>query len=428
MQDKKIKIMKINSIGSIFILLMLIVILQSMNIVPFYYLTTYIVAIFWIILVSFSCSNKNIKNSVTKFSRVIVLFAVPWLVFILDNIFLYISGIAKNDYLKSSFIQIMFMPITIMFALSLCITFKNKTSRYLIYSFIIGYIMIVVYSFSMGGPLVVINTIINLLTGDEGINYFEVSSDLIYALGIFFVYYLFNKNVSELKDVKESKHLCFVLIFIFLGLKRIQILAMIAVIVTSLIFKIFSYKRRLIQIIQNVVCMLFGIFAFFYVSLIQNHELSLFLWKQGINTMGRIQMYDYMANYFDFSNKYLGQGYNFSNFTLVNSGYTYTLHNDVLKVFIDLGFWIFLFWIVYSLFIQRFIIYKKYGKKAEMIYFLMTVYMFVLYFTDNAINYFITQTTYIVLVTMSVTKNNKYGKESLRRYNYDEEGIYKCGQ
>ena len=399
MRYGKIKMMKISAIGGIFLFLMLMVVLQSMNVVPFYYLTTYILAICWLMLIVIISSNMNIRNNFRTYSKIIVLFAIPWIIFILYNVFLYSSGTVVNDYMKSSFIQIMFMPITILYALSLCIVFKRKASRYLIYSFIIGYIMIVIYAFVKGGPLVIVNTIMSLLTGEDGINYFEVSSDLIYALGIFFVYYLFNKNIFELRDIKESKHLWLVLIFIFLGLKRIQILAMIAVIVISLVFKVFSYKRRLIQLIENIVCIIFTIGAFFYVSIIQNHELSLFLWKQGVNKMGIIQMYDYMATYFDFSNKYLGNGYNFANFTLANAGYMYTLHNDILKIFIDLGFWIFLLWIIYSLFIQRFVIYKKYGKHAEVVYFLMTIYMFVLYFTDNAINYFITQTAYIVLTT-----------------------------
>ena len=123
-------------------------------------------------------------------------------------------------------------------------------------------------------------------------------------------------------------------------------------------------------------------------------------------------MWDYISHFYSMQLMFLGNGYSFCNLILERdrpytfNGHVYALHSDALKMYVEFGFIMFLFWLVYNLYIVTNSLRKKYGSRVSNIYWIITAYIFVLYLTDNPINYYITQTIYIVVMLQTVNISN----------------------
>lgn len=110
------------------------------------------------------------------------------------------------------------------------------------------------------------------------------------------------------------------------------------------------------------------------------------MYKSGINSMGRLNVWNYFSEYYSFSPYYLGIGFGGVKNLLntYNSEFFGRLHNDILMYYIELGFWGFLvyfssfFSIFYRMIKQRKINYSK----AVLLVILIT-YTYLCYCTDN---------------------------------------------
>lgn len=387
-------------LGLVFILTMTIAEIHQAGIINMYYLTSFIIALFWIgvgILGYIKNDNSNdysIKD--IKFYLKTLLF--PWLVFILYNLFLYFSGNGEMKFIKSSFVQIMFTPIIIMASCSIFYIFRENLIRYLLYTFALNYIIVLVFQLINMGPDGFITGFISLFSGNSVGNPFETNSDLNFSLGLLAIYYFGNNFVITRK---EKKHFICMILLILLGGKKIAYLGTAVVICMCILLKKIreaTFKRltKIISIFMIIIC-------FVYVFLLLDGTLSLYLNNHEVNTMGRIKMYDFVAQYCHFGLDYVGKGYSFSNLILENNSYKYVLHNDILKIYVDLGIYMFSFWLIYNFFVLT----KKVSKycsgnwKLGHLVWYMTLYLFITYSTDNTLTYFLTQTIYCVILLSS---------------------------
>lgn len=410
MKVKKISNVKIriNNLGMLYVLTMIYAELFQAGIIGGYYLTAFIIALFWFALgmihyVSFGDRNNFFRNE----KKIIWLIMFPWLIFILYNIVIYTYGVAYYPFIKSSFVQITWVPIIIMGAVGSYFIFGKNLLRYFLYSVFVSYIVTLIYEFCIMGPSEFVSGILTIFTGNSIGNVFEVNSDMVLGLGLLGIFY-FDTYIKERKGYQN--HRLIIILLVLLGGKRIEWLALAGIMLISFVTGFILEKRR--NVLQNLISGIILIGAFVFIYLILNGLLSTYVYMYGINAMGRIKMWDYISQYANFSWNYLGQGYSFSNLMLEQSkvhtymGHIYTLHSDILKIFVELGFLVFLFWNIYYLFIFPKKVRKKYGYKVSNLSWFLVVFLFVLYFTDNAINYFITQTIFCYVIFEAVRLEN----------------------
>ena len=125
----------------------------------------------------------------------------------------------------------------------------------------------------------------------------------------------------------------------------------------------------------------------------------------GINTEGRTDFYSIMSQVMSLSPTYLGRGLGFvSNYIKsisfgANGTVTTTrMHNDLLMMYIELGFFPFLIWIYYIIISQTIYFFRKYGNRCGLLYFVLMLYLVVTYATDNTIYYFMTQSAFCTIL------------------------------
>ena len=73
------------------------------------------------------------------------------------------------------------------------------------------------------------------------------------------------------------------------------------------------------------------------------------------------------------------------------------VHNDILKIYINFGFFGSLIWYVLNLVYFPVKFMEKYGKKVATIYMALILYLFVTYLTDNTESYFVCQVALLLI-------------------------------
>ena len=126
---------------------------------------------------------------------------------------------------------------------------------------------------------------------------------------------------------------------------------------------------------------------------IHNSKLEILASQYNINFMGRLLTYNYVTEqYSNFSLFFPGIGFGHIDEILVdlveqNFRINYvpviSLHSDILRMYIGVGFIVFGLWIIYQCYIRTNMINKHFGLKSAQIYMCLTLYIFILYLTDN---------------------------------------------
>ena len=111
--------------------------------------------------------------------------------------------------------------------------------------------------------------------------------------------------------------------------------------------------------------------------------------KAGINTSGRVGIYNAVDEFYEFSPEFLGNGIGFLTYQLNSSmkiGVA-SIHNDFLQHFIDLGFWGYIIWLL-SMILLRVRYFGAKGKvENAIIAFMLVLYLVIASTTDNTMNY-----------------------------------------
>jgi hypothetical protein len=111
--------------------------------------------------------------------------------------------------------------------------------------------------------------------------------------------------------------------------------------------------------------------------------------EAGIDTSGRVVIYNAVDKFYEFSPEFLGNGIGFLTYqlsTYMNVGVN-SVHNDFLQYFIDLGFWGYILWLI-SMTLVRVCYFGARGKTENAVMTLaLTVYLVIVSSTDNTLNY-----------------------------------------
>lgn len=239
--------------------------------------------------------------------------------------------------------------------------FSEKAVDYTFYALAINYVF---------------NIFVSIIKNDSGL--LEVHSVTL-TFGMLILYYLlFNK---------DRKKLIISTVFFLLGFKRIAIIAIPLAILT---YAMVNKKPNKVKIIINMLAILTFATSFIYIYIIRSGFLDVLVLKFDINTMSRIQAYNYFNSYYTLSPDYWGTGVGFVMMHLKGLGQELhsigDLHNDILKMYIELGFFGFFGFFINMIIFQTNRLLKMHYK-VGIIYFTILIYTLILCFTDNILRY-----------------------------------------
>lgn len=247
--------------------------------------------------------------------------------------------------------------------------------------------------------------------------YLEVH-DVTFALAFFLLYFLYNFNEQKRQRIIS---IVFCIAFIYLGFKRIQLAALLLIVLMAIFVSQKSKKNMHYWINLFTVVML--LVSLSYVWLIDSDILAKLSENYGINFMGRLKVYAEMSKYFDFTLSLWGGGMSYGRKIgerLVENGViSFTGHSDILLSFMDYGFVGFFLWLFFICHTVPQKMNKSIEPKVARMWLFFTLYAIITYLTDNTSYYFAFQTSYMVVMFHVV-----YDSKMKRLQNSTNEGKY----
>lgn len=392
--------------GFVFFILLSIAEMHQAGVIGIWYLT----AVFISLLIAFyaSINYLNKCNAIRCCEKIYIepvrILIFQWIIICGYNILLYCFGVGQISLMKSSLIQMSLPGVVLLGGWGFFYICRNNALRYLKYSIFANFLIVLIFKLFQMGISDFLSGILSVFSGMSLGNPLETNADAVFAVGLLFLY-MCQQRFFEKKPLLLKVFL--MMLLIFLCGKRSQYLALFVLGVFSFLTDWVSEKKLYrFEIVASIV--MIGIY-YGYIFLMDKGILSAFLYAQGVNGMGRLQMWDYVAQFLEFSPTFMGHGYSFSTLMLENNriwtykGAAYSLHGGILGFYNDMGFILFGAWMIFNLIIVPKIFRKKYGYNIMNLYWSLTIYLFILYLTESSINHFITQTTYIVILLHAIS-------------------------
>lgn len=209
--------------------------------------------------------------------------------------------------------------------------------------------------------------------------------ELAFCLGAYIIYMAYKPR----KDIIYFILLFFSLFCFLAAFKRIAFIAIAIALLIGYILKFIAhYNYKTAGILVTIISLVLIVLLIAYIALIKMDAFE-FLEKAGINTSGRVEIYNAVDKFYEFSPDFMGHGIGFLTYqlnTFMNVGVA-SVHNDFLQHFIDLGFWGYIIWL-FSMTLVRTLYFGRKGKTDNAIISLMlTLYLIIVSTTDNTMNY-----------------------------------------
>lgn len=398
---------KQKKIELIYILCFSIAFLTRMGKSEINYFIKYIIALLWIGIAFFKLWKSDFKlveneDNIKFYFR---LFFIPYIIMCVYNVFLFATNRAEIITLGRSISYIVTMIITIASVFATTYLLKKRTLICTIYSMFLSFLIVIIFNICTDASGALKGIIDSFLSNANAVNYFEVH-DLTFAFGLILLLYIFRLNKFEDKNLKI---IIGSVVVILMGFKRIQIISIIIMIIYIAIIKIIKedMAKKLVKITG------ISLFAacILYVWIIKVGILENIINDIGVNTMGRIYFYKWVSTYAEFKLNFLGVGLGTTSklMDVYTKWPVATIHSDILRMFVEIGFIGFILWLWYYLIYSYDSIYKLFSTKVAITYFILTMYLYLLHFTDNTVSYFATQYVYmIIIISTSNKENNKY--------------------
>ncbi len=332
-----------------------------------------------------------------KFKKAVRFFPIlliPIVVYVVISLYIWITDLSQAATISRAGQKILYQTITIIYTVFMCYLFEDKAVNYLFFSMCAVNTAIIILEIPKYGFVESISSVVTgIITFGEAEGFMRALEihDITFLFGQFFIYYVMFAPKSSTKEKRLRR--CGIILsvfFILLGLKRA---VLPAVIVVCLLVKLLRMAKKPGKF---VVAAGIGLVLFFYVYLYLTRSgiLISFLESLGIDVMGRDVLWSLPNEYYELSPLWKGIG--FEGVTeLVNTWYqeglinrAYPLHNDILKIFIELGamgftLWAGIHYILYPVYWMR-----RHDRETGILYMAILVYMTVTYLTDNTAFYF----------------------------------------
>ena len=335
--------------------------------------------------------KPDIARGVVAFRDACV-YSIPLLVTTVVSLFIWFMGTADIGVISRGLSSSFIYSNMLSFALgagALLYVFGKRGIWYNLLAILIANLLIILTVIAQNGlgryftELVTLIVTFAGVTGDVIIQ--AEIHELAFCLGAYLIYMLYKPRKSIVYFI-----LLFLSLFCFLSaFKRI---AMIAIVIAL----VFGYFLKFIaKFVPKVASSLVSVFTFAmivlligYIALIKMDAFAL-LEQVGINTSGRVEIYNAVDEFYEFSPEFLGNGIGFLTYqlnTFMNVDVA-SVHNDFLQHFIDLGFWGYILWLVSMTLVRVWYFGRKGNIDNTIITFMLTVYLIVVSSTDNTMNY-----------------------------------------
>ena len=310
------------------------------------------------------------------------------------SMIIWIKSFSEVSSMIRSCSKVLFQSIAILTAVALVYLFREKAIELftICICMINGAIMLLCIP-GYGIAASIQSLITCLVTFGDAVGYarqLEIH-DLTFVFGQMIVYYaVFAPHTTREEKRKRWRYLLLCIWFFLVGMKRSAIPAVVLFIMVGLLFR----KRKLPDWFYPVAGV--GCIVFFLVFLycVRNGIVTALLLRFNIDMMGRDCLWSLANPYYEFSITYIGHGFEYVD-SLVTQWYNegilnhpYPFHNDILKVFVEMGFPGFMLWsgiqyVLTPLFWQRYA-----DQQTTLLYMCELGYMTVTYLTDNTAFYF----------------------------------------
>ena len=322
------------------------------------------------------------------------IFLIPIAVYIVISMYIWITDFSQVASISRAWEKILFQTITIIYAVFMCYLLEERAINYLFFSMCAVNTAIMLLEMPKYGIAESISSVVTcIITFGEAEGFVRALEihDITFLFGQFFVYYMMfaPKGLKSERRIRRCG-IIFSLFFILLGLKRGVLPAVIIVCIYVKFLRLFKKPEKLIMATGISI----ALFFYFYLYLTRSGLLVEFLESHGVDMMGRDVLWSLPNEYYELSPFWKGLGFE-SVTELVNQWYrdglinrAYPLHNDILKIFIELGALGFTLWAVihYVMFPAYWM--KRHDTQTGMLYMAILLYMTATYLTDNTAFYF----------------------------------------
>lgn len=342
--------------------------------------------------------------------RYIVLLSLPNLITIMASVPLWVFQVQKLTQIRRGVFDQIYQLATIIAVAGILYVF-GKRGLWLNLAAMLGANFItvvqVIYENGFSAYLQELRMLIVTFSKETGplMQQMEIH-EVTFAMGIYLVYY-----VLKWKECRRNKLLMLffgLTLFCFLsGFKRIGVAAIAAALLVWLIMRVLTRKRNGLFWLLAASFVGVGV-AFLYIVMVKYGIFEYLSARFGLDTMGRRELSRFIDQYYWIGADFLGNGAGFVTrmFSDLPAEYTIrALHNDVLMLYIDIGFWGFLVWMLCYFPLRVSAIYRQQGVKDGILCLCLQVYILITAMTDNTIYYtYVTGALAICLMSRGLTE------------------------
>ena len=315
-------------------------------------------------------------------------------VYSIISMYIWITDFSKVVSISRAGQKILFQTITIIYCVFMCYLFEDRAVNYLFFSMCATNTAIMLLEIPKYGIQESISSVVTcIVTFGEAEGFVRALEihDITFLFGQFFIYYFMfaPKNSKPEKRIRRCGVILSVF-FMLLGLKRSILPA--AFLVCAYVKLLRGAKKPGKFVLMTGIALF--LFFYLYLYLTRSGILVAFLQSIGIDMMGRDVLWSLPNEYYELSPFWKGLG--FEGVTdLVNMWYNaglinraYPLHNDILKIFIELGAMGFTLWAGINYILYPVYWMTRHDKETGILYMAVLAYMTVTYLTDNTAFYF----------------------------------------
>ncbi|MCR4615790.1 MAG: O-antigen ligase family protein [Clostridiales bacterium] len=316
---------------------------------------------------------------------------------ILCSTFIWILDLQTIGYIMKGASKISYQFLNILVVLSAVYMFEENAAKYTFFGIAAANFVIILLGAATTGPAGAVRDLIanitsfgasDVIANSNFIRAIEIH-DITFVMGVYVLYFLFFCPGEKYRYMYAAV----ALFLFFAGLKRIAFLSMIAAIMFAIFCSMLGPRGKT-RVLILAALFIVG-FCYFYIVIIQKGIFTEFCQEHEIELNGREKIYDYISNFYTVSPSYKGKGYEFCVYLLKSMKGTKDMvvninavHNDILKMYVELGFWGFFCWIMGYYVYQTYWFNTRCGEKTAVCFMAINVYMLVTYMTDNTMFYY----------------------------------------
>lgn len=359
--------------------------------------------------------KPNIARGATTLKATLV-YCIPLIIIILVSLFIWFVGQVDTEVisrgLSGAFVYNNMLSFTLA-AVAFLYIFGENGIWYNLIAILISNILIIFTVILQNGIGVFFSEFVTLIitfagqTGDVIVQ--AEIHELAFCLGAYLIYMFLKPK----KDIVFYILLGLTLFCFLAAFKRIGIIAIAVAVALGWVLKfIAKFKTSTAKSLTLIISALIVVFLIGYIAIIKMDVFTL-LEKAGINTSGRVEIYDAVDKFYDFSIEFLGNGIGFLTYQLSNNmnvGVS-SVHNDFLQYFIDLGFCGYILWLASMTIVRVCYFGRKEKTENAIITLALTVYLVIVSSTDNTMNYPLLTTVLAIIMIGHGFNDNVRNKE-----------------